>query len=321
MTRRVLGVLAGILMITAIAPPTAHAVEWVPKPAPLTTPWTDQVSPTNALPEYPRPQLVRQEWQNLNGVWEFAGAPNLNTPPFGRPLAEGVLVPYPIESALSGIKRHEDNMFYRRTFTVPSTWDGRNGCKLNFGAVTWETQGLGQRHAGRHAHRRLRRVLLRHHRPRSRRAQRDHRRRALAGRRQPLPDRQAAPQPRAASSTPPRPASGRRCGWSRCGPRTSPGSTPRRTSPRARSTWSCRAPPGRPVTSRGAPRRSGRRHGDRHDRRTPAGPGAERPPVVAGRPVPLRPARDARRRRRRSPATSACARSARRWSAASCGRC
>ncbi|MFI6095988.1 AbfB domain-containing protein [Lentzea sp. NPDC051213] len=138
MTRRVLGVLAGIL-IAATVTPAAHAAEWVPKTPPLSTPWTSQVSPSNALPEYPRPQLVRSEWQNLNGAWEFAGAPNLNSPPFGRPLAEGVLVPYPIESALSGIKRHEDNMFYRRTFTVPSTWNGR-AVKLNFGAVTWETR-------------------------------------------------------------------------------------------------------------------------------------------------------------------------------------
>lgn len=139
MTRRVPGVLAGILIAATTISPTAHAATWEPKVPPLTTPWTSQVSPTNALPEYPRPQLVRTEWQNLNGVWEFAGAPNLDNPPFGRPLAEGVLVPYPIESALSGIKRHEDNMFYRRTFTVPSTWDGRN-VKLNFGAVTWETR-------------------------------------------------------------------------------------------------------------------------------------------------------------------------------------
>ncbi|KJK46875.1 beta-galactosidase, partial [Lentzea aerocolonigenes] len=139
MARRVLGVLVGILITATTVVPAAHAAEWVPKAPPLTTPWTDQVSPANALPEYPRPQLVRTEWQNLNGVWEFAGAPNLNTPPIGRPLAEGVLVPYPIESALSGIKRHEDNMFYRRTFTVPPTWNGRN-IKLNFGAVTWETR-------------------------------------------------------------------------------------------------------------------------------------------------------------------------------------
>ncbi|MGW4212086.1 AbfB domain-containing protein [Lentzea sp. NPDC004789] len=139
MTRRVLGVLVGILITTSTVANPAHAAEWQPKTPPLTTPWTSQVSPANALPEYPRPQLVRTEWQNLNGVWEFAGAPNLDNPPFGRPLAEGVLVPYPIESALSGIKRHEDNMFYRRTFTVPSTWNGRR-VQLNFGAVTWEAR-------------------------------------------------------------------------------------------------------------------------------------------------------------------------------------
>ncbi|MGA6161845.1 AbfB domain-containing protein [Amycolatopsis magusensis] len=128
-------VLAGLLVAT----PAASAATWQPKPAPLNTPWTSQVSPTNALPEYPRPQLVRADWLNLNGVWEFAGAPNLNSPPIGQTLPEGVLVPYPIESALSGIKRHEDNMFYRRDFTVPSTWNGRR-VKLNFGAVTWETR-------------------------------------------------------------------------------------------------------------------------------------------------------------------------------------
>ncbi|MGZ3146581.1 AbfB domain-containing protein [Lentzea chajnantorensis] len=140
MTRRVLGVLVGFLVAaTTVTPTAAQAAEWQPKPAPLTTPWTSQVSPANALPEYPRPQLVRQEWQNLNGVWEFAGAPDLSSPPFGRPLAEGVLVPYPVESALSGVKRHEDTMFYRRTFAIPSTWDGRR-VKLNFGAVTWETR-------------------------------------------------------------------------------------------------------------------------------------------------------------------------------------
>ncbi len=82
---------------------------------------------------------MRSEWLNLNGVWEFAGAPNLDSPPIGRTLSEGVLVPYPIESALSGIKRHEDNMYYRRTVTVPSTWSGKR-VKLNFGAVTWETR-------------------------------------------------------------------------------------------------------------------------------------------------------------------------------------
>jgi hypothetical protein len=140
--RHVLGAALSFLItattVVAVAP-AADAAVWVPKTPPLSTPWTGQVSPTNALPEYPRPQLVRSEWQNLNGVWEFAGASSIGTPPVGQTLPEGVLVPYPIESALSGIQRHEDNMFYRRTFTVPSTWNGRR-IKLNFGAVTWETR-------------------------------------------------------------------------------------------------------------------------------------------------------------------------------------
>jgi hypothetical protein len=133
-TARVLTVVAGLQAAATTLVPVAQAA-----PVPLPTPWTDQVSPSNALPEYPRPQLVRSDWLNLNGTWGFTGAPNLNSPPIGRPLSENVLVPYPIESMLSGIKRHEDNMFYRRNFTVPSTWDGRR-VKLNFGAVTWETR-------------------------------------------------------------------------------------------------------------------------------------------------------------------------------------
>ncbi|OZM72218.1 glycoside hydrolase family 2 [Amycolatopsis antarctica] len=120
----------------------------------LPTPWTDQVSPDNALPEYPRPQLTRPQWQNLNGVWEFAGAAAGDAPPFGQPLGERILVPYPAESALSGIQRHEDNMWYRRTFEVPADWKvaaeknpaeraaggeaGANRLKLNFGAVDYD---------------------------------------------------------------------------------------------------------------------------------------------------------------------------------------
>ncbi|WP_394827918.1 AbfB domain-containing protein [Pendulispora albinea] len=109
----------------------------VAKAPPLTTPWTSEVSPDNARPEYPRPQLVRSDWQNLNGEWQFARASSGEAPPFGRDLSERVLVPYPIESALSGIARHEDRMWYRRTFTVPSNWSGRR-VQLNFDAVDWQ---------------------------------------------------------------------------------------------------------------------------------------------------------------------------------------
>ncbi|MFI5494451.1 AbfB domain-containing protein [Actinoplanes sp. NPDC051859] len=110
-----------------------------PKPPPLSTPWTAQVSTTNPLPEYPRPQLTRTEWQSLNGTWQFAGASNLNNPPVNTPLGEEILVPYPIESALSGIVRRQDHSYYRRTFTVPAGWSGRN-VQLNFGAVDWQSK-------------------------------------------------------------------------------------------------------------------------------------------------------------------------------------
>src|SRR5689334_6593018 len=126
-----IAVLAGVLVA-----PTAASAVYVPKTPPLTTPWTSQVSLTNPLPEYPRPQLTRPDWQSLNGQWQFASTGSLTTPPTGQNLAETILVPYPIESALSGIMRRVTNSWYRRTFTVPSGWSGRR-VVLNFGAVTW----------------------------------------------------------------------------------------------------------------------------------------------------------------------------------------
>ena len=119
-------------------PPTS----WTLGEPRLATRWTADVSPDNALPEYPRPQLTRRLWQNLNGVWEFAAAGPGEPPPFGETLAERVLVPYPIESTLSGIQRHEDRMWYRRTFEVPASWDiGRgNRLRLHFGAVDYRAE-------------------------------------------------------------------------------------------------------------------------------------------------------------------------------------
>lgn len=108
----------------------------------LRTRWADQVGPHNALPEYPRPQLTRTDWRNLNGSWQFAAATAGEQPPVGRNLAERILVPYPVESQLSGLERHEDRMWYRRTFTVPADWKIGSGKRLmlNFGAVDWRAE-------------------------------------------------------------------------------------------------------------------------------------------------------------------------------------
>lgn len=126
---------------TATASPPDSDGGWHMGQLRMTTPWTNDVSPTNALPEYPRPQLTRDRWQNLDGVWQFAGASADEDPPFGTDLSERVLVPYPIESALSGIERHEDHMWYRRTFTVPESWQVQHGNRLmlNFQAVDYDT--------------------------------------------------------------------------------------------------------------------------------------------------------------------------------------
>ncbi|MEW2246481.1 PA14 domain-containing protein [Streptomyces sp. NPDC006975] len=108
----------------------------------LRTPWADRVDPDRPLPEYPRPQLTRDAWLNLNGRWQFAAARAGEQPPTGRDLPERITVPYPVESQLSGLERHEDRMWYRRTFTVPPGWHIGSGkrLRLNFGAVDWQAE-------------------------------------------------------------------------------------------------------------------------------------------------------------------------------------
>ena len=126
-------VTASAASVTVVAT-VSHAVS--PKTAPLTTPWTAAATANiaNPLPEYPRPQMTRGEWQSLNGEWQFGNASAGQAPPVNQTLAERINVPYPVESALSGIKRRQDRMWYRRVFTVPASWNGRHTL-LNFGAV------------------------------------------------------------------------------------------------------------------------------------------------------------------------------------------
>ncbi|MFC7309691.1 PA14 domain-containing protein [Streptomyces monticola] len=108
----------------------------------LRTEWAEDVGPGTAHREYPRPQLTRSAWRNLNGSWQFQAADKGEAPPVGKRLKEKILVPYPVESQLSGVTRHEDRMWYRRTFTVPEGWKIGSGkrLKLNFDAVDWHSE-------------------------------------------------------------------------------------------------------------------------------------------------------------------------------------
>ena len=116
----------------------ASAAEWAQAKGPLATQWTEEVSPTNALPEYPRPQLVRKEWQTLNGLWDYAVTAKDDAQPAA--MQGKILVPYPIESALSGVMRQvseKERLWYRRTFETPAAWKGQR-ILLHFGAIDWD---------------------------------------------------------------------------------------------------------------------------------------------------------------------------------------
>ncbi|WP_197492143.1 glycoside hydrolase family 2 protein [Arachidicoccus ginsenosidimutans] len=111
----------------------------------MKTPFTDAAKEAVVpFPEYPRPQLERNDWMNLNGKWEYIGGKNAPdatkataVPIFDKP--ETITVPYPPESYLSGIQRNlEINMWYRRTFTLPSSYEGRH-VLVNFGASDYRT--------------------------------------------------------------------------------------------------------------------------------------------------------------------------------------
>ncbi len=128
------------------ATPGRSVSGYQPAGGPLFTRWAVHVSPTNSLPEYPRPQLVRPQWLNLNGMWEFQQAQAGDGPPIGLSLAEDILVPFPVESALSGVMRHVDRAWYRRVFEVPPVWAGQR-VLLHFGAVDWEASVYVNGHA------------------------------------------------------------------------------------------------------------------------------------------------------------------------------
>ncbi len=115
------------------------AAEWQPAKGPLMTRWAKDVKADNPHPEYPRPQMQRERWQNLNGLWQLAFAKKDEAAPFGKELPERSLVPFPVESALSGVMKHSERLWYRRSFSVPKTWREER-VLLHFGAVDWEAK-------------------------------------------------------------------------------------------------------------------------------------------------------------------------------------
>jgi beta-galactosidase/beta-glucuronidase len=130
---------AFVALLAVCAAPRAAQDQWQPAAGPLLTRWAKDVSPDHVLSEYPRPQFVRPEWRNLNGLWDYAIRPREEAQPAA--FDGKILVPFPIESALSGVMKKvgdTNRLWYRRTFDVPRGWrDSRT--LLHFGAVDWDT--------------------------------------------------------------------------------------------------------------------------------------------------------------------------------------
>ena len=134
--RKNLFLFATLLISIAIS---VHA-QWRPAGDKIKTQWASQIKVNDVLPEYPRPTMERPDWQNLNGLWEYAICPVEQNEP--KSYAGKILVPFAIESSLSGVQKTldtENELWYKRTFSIPSTWEKKQ-ILLHFGAVDWKTE-------------------------------------------------------------------------------------------------------------------------------------------------------------------------------------
>ncbi len=144
-------VLLPAAVVLCLSVPDFVQAAWQPASGPLKTRWAKDVSPQNALPDYPRPQMVRPDWLNLNGLWDFVVAPiDSPKPAF---FSTQILVPFPVESALSGIMQRvteNDRLWYHRAFDLPRAWRGKS-VLLHFGAVDFEAKvWLNGKELGQH---------------------------------------------------------------------------------------------------------------------------------------------------------------------------
>ena len=126
-----------LLTAAALVTTLVGVAQWQPAGDRIRTQWGEKLDPQNVLPEYPRPQMVRGDWQNLNGLWDYAILPLGQTP---DKFQGQILVPFAVESSLSGVGKSlgkDNELWYNHSFTVPAKWNGKR-VLLHFGAVDWK---------------------------------------------------------------------------------------------------------------------------------------------------------------------------------------
>lgn len=139
-----------IVLILSVSCTRNNEISWKISENPILTKWADEVDPLKPWLKYPRPDMVRNRWISLNGLWDYAITTKGTKP---EKWDGSILVPYPVESALSGVKKRvseNENLWYRRTFKIPEAWN-KKSILLNFEASDWETiVWIDGKEAGKH---------------------------------------------------------------------------------------------------------------------------------------------------------------------------
>ncbi|MEK6482077.1 sugar-binding domain-containing protein [Catalinimonas sp. 4WD22] len=132
--------LSAVCILALVVPGVTQDEQWEAVDDKILTEWAVAINPENPLPEYPRPQMVREDWHNLNGLWDYAIQSKGGEAPSSY---DGkILVPFAVESALSGVGKRvgkENELWYHTSFELPRNMR-RKKVLLHFGAVDWETE-------------------------------------------------------------------------------------------------------------------------------------------------------------------------------------
>ncbi|WP_348621162.1 glycoside hydrolase family 2 protein [Pedobacter lusitanus] len=145
-------ILTGTMLFLLGYSAIAQQTKWTLIKDRIVSPWAEKVNPSAPLPEYPRPQLVRENnWKNLNGLWEYAIIPKDQQHP--ADYQGKILVPFAAESALSGVGKtvgKDSVLWYKNTITLPASASNKE-LLLHFGAVDWQTEVfVNGKSAGKH---------------------------------------------------------------------------------------------------------------------------------------------------------------------------